>query len=563
MNNKKRIQTTAAIIMASLLTLVVSCSYIPLDDGLASSSSTTIPATTTTTTVPDGKIAVELGRNSQIINGIASYTFTYFDYSAETVTFDLSSPSDIQFLEDKEILMIKRSNIVTEEAFVEMSYVLDIDGKEAGTLTGVPAAPIDKLWNSWTYNWDGSTGTAALLSRPDTLEYWNATVRYWFSDNTSHEIQFKSTFGNTQVTLDRSDIIGIELAHRDSDNAATFYQNGLSFTLKNGTTQQMGYSGRPGMIYGWHSTTNAEKKTDCRIGYDEPLFQGRKFFTEKKKNGRTPRRLYGVSGNNLYMGAVPANLNTDKPVILFVPGLGNDASYWWSKNEDVHVHLANNMWRYAYNSGYQAYYCSIGRRESILHNGETLARHIENIATLHPDRELVLVAHSKGGIDATAALFLEGAEQYVSRVITLGTPFGGSFLADEAYWMPFGIGKDHWCNGTRDMKSSNMNSYWKMMRSKFGTEIPRTVPFYCIYGHNKGPIGSLMNANANLHFMESDGVVSDGSARYLIGKGLASRIKDMDADHMTIGMGVSKTRNGGVLAPWVTNRVWDEIKKKL
>ncbi|MBO8164908.1 MAG: alpha/beta hydrolase [Brevibacillus sp.] len=134
----------------------------------------------------------------------------------------------------------------------------------------------------------------------------------------------------------------------------------------------------------------------------------------------------GVPGT-WYVGEAPANPDPEKPVILFVQGLNSAASIWWQNSD---------MYETAYEAGYQTafveLYDSAGTPKNMWNNGRLLAELIKKVSDYF-QKEIVIVAHSKGGLDTQAALIHYGAHPYVSRVITLGSPHYGSEVADLAF----------------------------------------------------------------------------------------------------------------------------------
>jgi pimeloyl-ACP methyl ester carboxylesterase len=104
---------------------------------------------------------------------------------------------------------------------------------------------------------------------------------------------------------------------------------------------------------------------------------------------------------------------------------------------------------YACNSGYWAQLSCLLERERISHHAIDLAplgaaiddyvpqlhSAIEELCARTGRRELIIVAHSMGGLVARAYLRAHGSER-IARVITLGTPHHGTSLAQ------FGIGRN-------------------------------------------------------------------------------------------------------------------------
>ncbi|MBW7476605.1 alpha/beta hydrolase [Paenibacillus oenotherae] len=152
-------------------------------------------------------------------------------------------------------------------------------------------------------------------------------------------------------------------------------------------------------------------------------------------------------------GTNPAVIDPGKPAILFVHGLNGSAASWYDNND---------MYQFAYNSGYQTAYINLhditGTSQSMWDNGQLLAAKIKEISEYF-GKKLVIVAHSKGGVDTQSALVHYNAYPYVSNVITLGSPHHGSQLADLAYsswasWLSSLVGAQN--PGTYSMQTSYM-----------------------------------------------------------------------------------------------------------
>lgn len=142
----------------------------------------------------------------------------------------------------------------------------------------------------------------------------------------------------------------------------------------------------------------------------------------------------GSEPGTWFVGETPPNLDESKPPIVFVQGLHGQASSWW---EDTAYHGANDMYDYAYHHGYRTAFVELydsagGDAADMWDNGALLAQQLGEIRQ-HFGEKVNIVAHSKGGIDTQAALIHSGAHPHVGRVITLGSPHGGSHLADLAY----------------------------------------------------------------------------------------------------------------------------------
>ncbi|ASS77032.1 alpha/beta hydrolase [Tumebacillus algifaecis] len=129
-----------------------------------------------------------------------------------------------------------------------------------------------------------------------------------------------------------------------------------------------------------------------------------------------------------YVGATPSNVDTSKPVILFVQGLHSDYTTWYN---------SDGFYDAAYNAGYRTAFVQLkdadGAGGTMWENGSTLAGVITKVKNYYGVSKINIVAHSKGGIDTQTALVHYGAYPYVNLVHQLSTPNRGSELADMAY----------------------------------------------------------------------------------------------------------------------------------
>ena len=121
-------------------------------------------------------------------------------------------------------------------------------------------------------------------------------------------------------------------------------------------------------------------------------------------------------------GSVPPNSGS-KPVLVFIHGYTGDADTWFD---------GNDMYEKAYYAGYRTAFVTVHPDRSMWVNGELFSRQLQLICNTYGVQKVVVVAHSKGGIDTDAALVHYGAYQRVNRVVTLGTPHFGTPLADLA-----------------------------------------------------------------------------------------------------------------------------------
>ncbi|MEW9701880.1 lipase family alpha/beta hydrolase [Paenibacillus sp. SI8] len=242
--------------------------------------------------------------------------------------------------------------------------------------------------------------------------------------------------------------------------------------------------------------------------------------------------LSGVPGT-WAAGATPANLDPKLPVILFVQGLGGNAGSWYATND---------MYQTAYNNGYQTAFIELndssGTPKNMWDNGQLLAQKIAAISQQF-NKKLVIVAHSKGGVDTQAALVHYNAYPYVTNVVTLSSPHHGSQLADLAYsnwagWLADLIGYKN--DGTYSMQTSYMNYFRSITDSNANTSYNK---FYTFAGNGWADSSSSTYFTGGLFlslYGSNDGVVTVSSAS--VPKGTMVKIGNWD--HNTIRQG-SKT----------------------
>jgi pimeloyl-ACP methyl ester carboxylesterase len=141
----------------------------------------------------------------------------------------------------------------------------------------------------------------------------------------------------------------------------------------------------------------------------------------------SPLFIGGISTSNIYYGATPAN-SSDKPVIVFVHGFVDLANLWFMPG--------NDMYDEAFNAGYRTAWVAMTRGDGMWTNGAILAKMLDSITAKYGVGKVVIVAHSNGGKASEVAMFHHGKRDKVSKVITLGTPFRGTQVADlaETFW---------------------------------------------------------------------------------------------------------------------------------
>lgn len=161
--------------------------------------------------------------------------------------------------------------------------------------------------------------------------------------------------------------------------------------------------------------------------------------------------------DNIFYGAVPPG-GQSSPVIVFVHGYSGLAIDWWLR---VPPYFDNDSYVRAYNAGYRTAFvnlnvdpaaanCAVARTpaQSVIYNGYVFGLQLQYITQRYGVAKVDVVAHSKGGVDAQAAIVWFGGASRVRNVFTLSTPHQGSLLAD-LLWSPQGAWLG-WLLGKRD-----------------------------------------------------------------------------------------------------------------
>ncbi|MDQ0208555.1 esterase/lipase family protein [Alkalicoccobacillus murimartini] len=189
---------------------------------------------------------------------------------------------------------------------------------------------------------------------------------------------------------------------------------------------------------------------------------------------------YGPVGE-WYIGEDPISPN-DKPPVLFVHGYNSSSLTWWEDND---------MYDLFRDAGYQTAFINLHPDKDMWKNGEILSDKLEEIYQ-HFGEELMVIAHSKGGLDTQTALVHFDAEPYISRVVTLSSPHHGSELADLAHsnWAS-------WLTGIIGARSEATESLQTGAMSQFRTQTDSLaqeidIPFYTISGNDPGSFSSAL-----------------------------------------------------------------------
>ncbi|MEQ6375954.1 hypothetical protein RZN25_03855 [Bacillaceae bacterium S4-13-56] len=228
-----------------------------------------------------------------------------------------------------------------------------------------------------------------------------------------------------------------------------------------------------------------------------------------------------------YLGSQPSNYSISNYPILFVHGLNSSASTWWD---------GNDMYSTAFDNGYNTAFVDLYPTNDMWDNGYLLSQRIRDIYN-HFEKKVVIVGHSKGGVDAQSAIVHYGASPYVEKVITLSTPHHGSELADLAYsswagWLAGILGSKS--DATYSLQTGYMSYFRSVTDSHYNVD---NVPFYTFGGRKWGSFGSSLYWGGLYlrSYGQNDGAVTVRSSRLPY----ATEIKVGDWNHSTIKEGSS------------------------
>ncbi|WP_413376035.1 esterase/lipase family protein [Alkalihalobacillus sp. 1P02AB] len=231
----------------------------------------------------------------------------------------------------------------------------------------------------------------------------------------------------------------------------------------------------------------------------------------------------GAPPGSWTVGEIPEG--ETKTPILFLHGLNGSSSTWFDSND---------MFQQAYDHGHPTAYLNLYPDHSNWDNAELLTEVLPEIYQYFGEKMMV-VAHSKGGVDVQTAVVHYNASEYIERVITLGSPHHGSELANLAHsswawWLAEIIGMRS--DGTDALQTGNMAYFRSQTDPLFD---PSSVPFSTISGTSWGSFGSVLYFGGlylSIHGT-NDGAVTLNSAR-LPG---APEIASLPLDHFKINQG--------------------------
>lgn len=116
------------------------------------------------------------------------------------------------------------------------------------------------------------------------------------------------------------------------------------------------------------------------------------------------------------------NFNTKYPVIL-VRGFFVRDILWFKSFGKLDKKMRNE--------GFKCHISKVDAFGTIENNARILKTEIENILREEKAGKVIIIAHSKGGLDSRYMISKLGMENYVDRLITICTPHRGSEVADQ------------------------------------------------------------------------------------------------------------------------------------
>ncbi len=137
----------------------------------------------------------------------------------------------------------------------------------------------------------------------------------------------------------------------------------------------------------------------------------------------SPLFIGSLTESAIYYGD-NTNMDTNKPVIVFVHGFVDLNNLWFAPGNDMYMEFHKRRYRTAFTA--------TTRGEGMWYNGEMLSYMLDDITAHYGVNDVVIIAHSNGGKASEVAMFQYGKYNKVDRVITLGTPFRGTGLANMA-----------------------------------------------------------------------------------------------------------------------------------
>lgn len=227
-----------------------------------------------------------------------------------------------------------------------------------------------------------------------------------------------------------------------------------------------------------------------------------------------------------FKGEEPVQKDESKPPLVFVHGINSSSSTWSDRND---------MAKQAVQNGYESAFIDLYPDQDIKKNGKLLAEKLKEIYDVF-GKKMIVIGHSKGGVDTQSALVYFNAHKYVEKVITLGSPHYGTPLADLAYSKG-----GRWLAKILGQKSDALYSLQTGLMAAFRSETDQREAYpnkYVTYsGSEWGTFGGVLYLGGMYlkSFGANDGAVTVSSTRL----SYANNILTGKWDHFSIKNGTS------------------------
>lgn len=213
----------------------------------------------------------------------------------------------------------------------------------------------------------------------------------------------------------------------------------------------------------------------------------------------TPFFLGSFTDSKIYYGADPAN-SGDNPVLVFVHGFTDLANSWFLPG--------NQMYDRVYDGNYRSAFVAMTRGGGMWTNGDLLADMLEDITAHYGVDNVVIVAHSNGGKASEVAMFHHGKYDLVDRVISLGTPFYGTELANlsQTFWFSWLVDFVGLGDGAATSTTYYMGNVARPYLDNLSNNQPEKFFNFGAWGYNSGTTifapamlttGLILNANGS------------------------------------------------------------------
>ena len=243
----------------------------------------------------------------------------------------------------------------------------------------------------------------------------------------------------------------------------------------------------------------------------------------------TPTGVWQV--DQVFYGQSPPGGGSNQPVLVFIPGLTSIAQDWWTDGIGSNI---NDMYTLAYNGGYRTAFMNLnqggnrGPDSTEYVNGNTVFQQLVAITKHYGVGNVVVITHSKGGIDVQDAIAAQTAATLVSEVFMLSAPNLGSKLAS-IECTPSTTSLSAMCAMTPPLMAQ--------FRSTSDSKLAKAgVPFYMAGGTDHGLPGTALYLGGTFLSQDgsSDGFVPVSSAIGLPG-GKYLFVRSYDHDTIQLG----------------------------